>query len=267
MIDIYRNIVDLIEQRIPFVLCTVIEAKGSTPGKQNFKMAVTMDGKILGTIGGGLMEAIVIKECSKALQEEKSKIEEFVLDHKSTKGIDMYCGGQLKVFMEVFLPAPQIIILGGGHIGLEAAKLCTQLGYSHIVMDSREEFCSAHRFPSTTSVIHGDYDNILENIKIDNQSYIVIVTHNSDQRCLEQVIKTDAKYIGMIGSKKKILQVFDNMKEKGFNQEDLDRVYSPIGLDIKAQSPAEIALSIMAQIIKVSKNPSPISKGEEIVDE
>jgi xanthine dehydrogenase accessory factor len=179
----------------------------------------------------------------------------------------MICGGIAKVYIEPIIPMSTLYIFGGGHISFSLARIGKMLGFRIVVIDDRKEYANPERFPEADKTIADDYTNVFSQISVNNFSYIVIVTraHAYDQTVLEWAITTDAKYIGMIGSRKKIEKIYDNLIAKGASGDDLKRVHAPIGLDINAETPEEIAVSILAEIIKIRR--SGAAKNQHVPDE
>jgi xanthine dehydrogenase accessory factor len=220
-------------------------------------MLVKADGSILGTIGGGSLEAQVIKEAIKAIGEGKPKRLHIGLTAREVTEEGMLCGGEVEVFIEPILTLPTLYIFGGGHISLPLAKIGKLLGFKIAVIDDRAEFANTDRFPEADITLADDFTKTFPKIKIDKSSYIVIVTrgHQHDELVLEWAMGTKAKYIGMIGSKTKVKAIFSHLQAKGITKEQLNRVHAPIGLKIEAQTPEEIAVSIIAEIIMVRRSP------------
>ena len=218
-------------------------------------MLVRLDGSILGTIGGGSLEAQIIKEALKVIRQNKPQRLHRSLSAKDSE-VGMICGGDLEVFIEPILTQPALFIFGGGHIALALAKMGKLCGFKIAVVDDRKEFANAERFPEAEIVIAGDFAKSFDRVEIDKSSYIVIVTHGHkhDELVLEWAVGTQAKYIGMIGSKTKNEAVFSHLMDRGIPREQLDRVHAPIGLEIEAQTPEEIAVSILAEVIKVRRS-------------
>jgi xanthine dehydrogenase accessory factor len=257
MSDIYQEIVRIREEGGEAALATIVSATGSTPREKGAKMLVKADGSILGTIGGGSLEAHVIKEAIKAIGEGRPRQFHFSLNAKDVEEEGMLCGGEAEVFIEPILTPPTLYIFGGGHISLPLAKMGKLLGFKIAVIDDRAEFANADRFPEADTILAEDFSKSFPKLKIDKSSYIVIVTrnHQYDDMVLEWAAGTKAKYIGMIGSKTKTKAVFSHLIAKGIAKEQLARVHAPIGLEINAQTPEEIAVSILAEIIKVRRSP------------
>jgi xanthine dehydrogenase accessory factor len=162
-------------------------------------------------------------------------------------------GKAFRLFVEPIVSAPVLYIFGGGHVSSEVVPLCCRVGFKSVVIDDRAEFSDPVNFPGADKVFHYSYDGVINNLYVDKSTCIVIMTrsHSCDQTVLNQALRTDARYIGMIGSRRKITTIFENLLKEGFTNEDLARVHSPIGLDIGAETPQEIALSIVAELVKV----------------
>lgn len=256
MTDIYQEIVKVKEEGKEAALVTIVSATGSTPREEGAKMLVKPDGTIAGTIGGGGLEAQVIEEAVGVIKLGKPKHLHMSLTAKEAGEAGMICGGDLEVFIEPILTTPTMYIFGGGHISLSLAQMGKLLGFKIAIIDDRAEYASAERFPEAEMVLAGDFTKAFSKLKIDKTSYIVIVTrgHQHDELVLEWAVGTPAKYIGMIGSQTKVKTTFTHLLAKGVSQKTLDSVHSPIGLEIGAQTPEEIAVSILAEIIKVCRS-------------
>lgn len=217
-------------------------------------MIVKEDGSILGTVGGSLLEAKVREEAMNVIKEGKPKLLDFDLTGNDKNG--MICGGVAKVYIEPIIPTPILYIFGGGHISFSLVRIGKMLGFRLVVIDDRTEYANSERFPEADKIIADDYPKAFNQISADGFSFLVIVTraHVHDQTVLEWAITTDAKYIGMIGSRRKIKTIYDNLIAKGIKEDILKRVHAPIGLDIKAETPEEIAVSIVAEIISVYRS-------------
>ncbi|RMF94585.1 MAG: xanthine dehydrogenase accessory protein XdhC [Candidatus Schekmanbacteria bacterium] len=253
--DIYDEIQQLKKEGKAAALITVIETKGSTPREEGAKMIVVEDGTIRGTIGGGCVEGQVYEEAKEIIRKGGLKILEFDLLDDELDGEGQMCGGKMKVLIESLAPQKNVIIFGAGHISLYLSKICKMLDFNVTVTDDREEYASRERFPEADNVIVSEFEKVFEKISVNHNTYIVIVTrgHKYDKMMLEESLKTDAFYIGMIGSRSKLKGIFDSLKAKGFSEEDIKRVHSPIGIPIHSESPQEIAISIAAELIKESK--------------
>ena len=252
--DIYAELLRLSAAGEDAALATVISASGSTPREEGAKMLVKADGSIMGTVGGGAVEKEVIKEALDVIRKGKAKKMEYKLAAGGELG--MICGGDTEVFIEPITAAPALFIFGGGHIAVPLAKMAAITGFKITVIDERSDFASKARFPDAQEVLVMDIAPAYAHINVDKGSYIVIVTHGhkGDEAALEGALKTPAKYIGMIGSKSKNKAVFEHLLAKGFTQADLNRAHAPIGIHIKAQTPEEIAVSILAEMIGVKRS-------------
>jgi xanthine dehydrogenase accessory factor len=252
--EIYREIARMIEAGEEGAVATVIGAAGSTPRESGAKMLIYSDGRILGTVGGGNIEKQVIKEALEVIRASQAK----KLDYRLAPGgeLGMICGGNTEVFIEPILVAPALFIFGAGHIGQPLAKMARLAGFKIIVVDDRAEFATPDRFPGATSLVVVDFTHAFEQLDVNENSFIVIITHGhlGDETVLAGALKTPAKYIGMIGSRSKNAVVFAHLRAQGYTQADLDRAHAPIGLPIHAQTPEEIAVSILAEVIQARRS-------------
>ncbi len=253
MADIYKKILELRDQNKPAALVTVVATKGSTPRDAGAKMLVCADGTVYGTIGGSAVEAMLIEEAKKCIRSGEYKTEWHDLDDKEKQDTGMICGGKMEFFIEPMMPAPHVYIFGGGHVALPLARFASQIGFSYTIIEDREEFAQKERFPDARDIIITSAADINENILFKESDYIAIVTrsHDLDYESLKVVLNSEVKYIGLIASKIKKKQIFARLKEEGFPEEKINQIHSPIGLDIAAQTPEEIAISILAELIQV----------------
>ena len=233
-----------------YAFATIVEStlKG-TPQKAGAKMVVLADGSLFGTIGGGRNEKASREECLKAMKTGKSVTVTYDFFGGKDKSV---CGGQIKVFFEPFLGQKHFIICGGGHIGLPLSVLGKILGYKVTIVDNRKEFANKKRFPHVDSIALGDHPKKLAEILIDQNTYIMIVTQGNefDFQCLKTVIHSQAYYIGVISSKAKRIKFLKRLKSEGISDTLLKKIRMPAGLDIGAQTPEEIAISIASEIIQ-----------------
>lgn len=252
MISIYRAIIELQEKGDPGALCTVVATQGSTPRHAGSKMLVYSDGSFIGTVGGGEMETRVIREALNAIRSGKSSLLEYNMVDPQ-KGDPGVCGGTLQVFVEPILPKPQVVIIGGGHVGKAVAHLAKWLGFRVAVSDDRPEFCTPEENPDADELYPVPMAELPRHLKITPSSYLVLTTRGSnvDVDGLAPLLDTPAAYIGVIGSKRRWLTTRKALLARGVPEEALNRVYSPMGLELQAETPEEIAVSIMAEIIAV----------------
>jgi len=256
MTEILREALKRVNSGETIALVTVIETKGSTPREVGAKMLVNKDSSIAGTIGGGITEAKVIEEAKQALKEGKGKLLTYHLTkEEAALNEGAICGGDMKIFIDILQPKEEVLIFGAGHIAVYVSKLMKMIGFKVTIIDDRKEFANQERFPEADEIIAEDIEKALTHLKITPFTYIIIVTrgHLKDKEVLASVIGSSAAYIGMIGSRKKNATVFQHLEEQGVLKEELDKVHAPIGIGINAQTPEEIAVSIVAEIIQVRR--------------
>ena len=249
--DIFEEIVAAKKANIPVVLATVIESLGSAPREEGARMLIRADGSIEGTIGGGAIEKKIIDEALTLINAAAPKLVKYEL-----KDIGMSCGGGMSVFLEPLLPAPQLIIFGAGHIGSALSHIGTLLDFRVTVVDNRPEFASRELLTSADTVIAENYQQAIDALIITDNTYMVILTHKHahDYEVLEQLIHKQFRYLGMIGSKTKVATVLQQLRAKGVSEDIIKKIHSPIGISIGAHTPAEIAISIAAEIVAVRNN-------------
>lgn len=253
--NIYPEIIKAQKQKKDFALLTVIKTDGAVPRHETAKMLVFADGSSIGTIGGGAIEKKGAEEAINAIQKGESKLLEFRLNPQDSLG--MNCGGNADVFIEVNKARPKLILCGAGHVNKAISYIAPTIDLNITVIDSREDWANTERFPEANSiVINDDIAKAIEEQYTDQNTFFVIATwtHKHDKFALKSALKKEHRYIGMIGSKNKIEEIFRQLREEGVDQLLLDKVYTPIGLDIKAETPEEIAISIIAEILMVKNN-------------
>lgn len=236
-------------------LATIVHTNGSIPSYESSRMLVRDDGTIAGTVGGGCVEAEVWAAAKEVIETEQPRKMTFNLNHDAAYDAGLICGGTLEIFVEPILPQPILYIFGAGHVSTALARVAYQAGFSIGIIDDRESFANAERFPMASEV-HTSYAESFKKIQPNSSSYLVIVTrgHKDDMRVLAWAVTTDARYIGMIGSKRKVLSVYQALRKEGFPSERFERMHAPVGLDIGALTPEEIAVSIVAELIAVRRN-------------
>ena len=235
-------------------LATVIKAEGSTPREAGAKMLVFPDGKTVGTVGGSLLEKQVIDKAVEILKSGGSpSLEKFSLKENSSNKSGMICGGEMQVFIEPISSGSQLFIFGAGHCGLALAKVASQTGFAVHIIDDRPEIASRERYPMAASITVEDYNKISKEIDLPDNAFIAIMTqgHSADAEVLQNLITKKYFYIGLMASKRKREQIFEKLAANGISKELLEKVHSPIGLDIGAETPEEIAISILSEMIKV----------------
>ncbi|MBC7218793.1 MAG: XdhC family protein [Hadesarchaea archaeon] len=251
---IFKKINELLERGETFAIVTIVRTEGSTPRKAGAKMIVLPDGRTFGTIGGDCVEAGAVAEALEALKEGKPKTFTVALREEELGGIGMKCGGMAEVYIEVITPTPKLLIIGGGNIGAQLAKLGHDVGFAVTVIDPAAK---KENFPEYIEVIPEPVEKGIKKTAINPQTYIVIATgHKYDEDALKAVINYNAAYIGMVGSKRKAAVTLKKLIEEGVAEDKVKKVHTPVGLDIGAETPEEIAVSIMAEIIKERRKPN-----------
>jgi xanthine dehydrogenase accessory factor len=253
--DLFEEIVKMRRAGQRGALATIVHTNGSIPSYESSRMLVREDGSIAGTIGGGCVEADVWAAAKEVMQKEAPRKMVFNLNNEASYDNGLICGGTLEVFVEPILPQPVVVLFGGGHISTALAKAASAAGFGVRVVDDRETFANAERFPMAQEIFTS-YVDAYEKIQPNASTYLVIVTrgHRDDMRVLAWAVRTDARYVGMIGSKRKVLSVYKALEAEGFRPEEFESVYAPMGLEIGALSPEEIAISIVAELIAVRRN-------------
>jgi len=251
MEDIYRALADIKDQGKQAVLAIVVRTKGSTPRKAGAKMIVMEDGSILGTLGGGSLEKKVVGESLEALKGGNAKLTSFTLEGS----LDMMCGGELDVYIEPINQPEKLIIFGAGHITKALAPLMRSLDFRVTVVDDNPKIPEGDGFADIEVLLSEDMESYAERLTPESTAYIVILTRgfSTDKAILERLIAKDFRYVGMVGSGKKIKTIKEDLISKGIEKEHFSRLSAPIGLDIGAETPGEIALSIAAEIISMKR--------------
>jgi xanthine dehydrogenase accessory factor len=253
--DIFEEIVQMRRAGRRGALATIVHTNGSIPSYESSRMLVRDDGTIAGTVGGGCVEAEVWAAAKDVIQNEQPRKMTFNLNHEAAYDAGLICGGTLEIFVEPILPQPTVYLFGGGHISTAVARVAHQAGFAIAIIDDREAFANSERFPMA-SEIYTTYEDAFAKVRPNSSSYLLIVTrgHKDDMNVLAWAIDTEARYIGMIGSKRKVISVYRALEKEGHNLEKFERVHAPVGLDIGALSPDEIAVSIAAELIAVRRN-------------
>ena len=257
MSSLFQKIVEIEQNHIPAALVTIIKTQGSVPRNIGTKMIVQLDGEIYGTIGGSTVEAIVIEEAQNVIQTGQTRIVTHTLSDELKLDTGMICGGTLDLFIEPILIPEKVYIFGGGHVGFHVASFVKHVGFEYIIIDDRPEFASTDRFPDALRRIVDNPESVATNLDITNNDYIVIVTHGHqyDYEVLRSVITKAARYIGMIASTTKRNNIFHKLRTMDkISDHLLSRIHSPIGVDIGAETPEEIAISIVAELIQARRS-------------
>jgi xanthine dehydrogenase accessory factor len=254
--DIYQEIVGLRQAGRRGALATITNVRGSIPSSQTSKMLVRDDGSIVGTIGGGCVEAEVWQAAREVMEEEKPRTLTFNLNQNPKYDTGLVCGGTLEVFIEPVLPIPVLYLFGAGHVAYNTFKAARAAGFDVVIVDDRESYANRERFPDAREVIADDFDQACARLTPNENSYVVIVTrgHRDDMRVLRWAVTTPARYIGMIGSRRKTIAIYKELESQGVDAALFGRVNAPVGLEIGAVTPEEIAVAIVAELIAFRRN-------------
>ena len=250
--SVFQALADLESKNGSGALCMVVRSKGSTPRGAGSKMLVYPDGSIVGTVGGGEMESRVIASALLAIQDSQSRVLEYNMTDP-TRGDPGVCGGQVEVYVEPLRPRPTLVVIGAGHVGKAVAHLAKWLGFYVVINDDRPEFCRPETVAGADKYLPVPMAELAQQLEITPSTYLVLTTRgmNLDVEGLPVLVETPAAYIGLIGSQRRWSMAKKTLIERGVPAEKLDRVRSPIGLELHAETPEEIAVSILAEIIMV----------------
>jgi xanthine dehydrogenase accessory factor len=248
--SVYRALAKLEEENGAGALCTLIRSQGSTPRHSGSKMLVYPDGSILGTVGGGEVENRVIEEAIQSIRDGKPRLLEYNMSDPE-RGDPGVCGGQMEVFVEPIQSKPTLVVVGAGHVGKALVHLAHWLGFRVVINDDRPEFCTPEAVPDGDEYLPAPLAELPQRLKITPWTYLALTTRgvNIDVQGLPALLETQAAYIGVIGSQRRWSVARKQLSEMGVSEEKLNQVRSPIGLELNAETPEEIAVSIMAEII------------------
>jgi xanthine dehydrogenase accessory factor len=254
-VDIYEEIVQLRQAGRRGAVATIVNVRGSIPSFETAKMLIRDDGSIFGTVGGGCVEAEVWQAAREVMESEKPRTLTFNLNQNPKYDTGLVCGGTLDIFIEPVLPPASLYIFGAGHVALSLYRAAKTAGFDLNIVDDRDGYANRERFPEAKEVIAEDFERAMARISPNETSYIVIVTrgHHDDMRVLRWAVQTQARYIGMIGSKRKTITIFRELVKEGIREHLFERVHAPVGLDIGAITPEEIAVAITAELIAVRR--------------
>jgi xanthine dehydrogenase accessory factor len=254
--DIYEEIVRLRQQGRRGAVATIVSVRGSIPSFKTAKMLVRDDGSTCGTIGGGCVESDVWQAAREVMECEKPRTLTFDLNQDPKYDTGLVCGGTLEIFIEPILPPALLYIFGAGHVAVNLYRVAKGSGFDVIVVDDREAFANRERFPEAREVIAEDFEAATSRLAPSESSFIVIVTrgHRDDMRILRWAVQTPARYVGMIGSRRKTIAIYKELQKEGLPAHLFERVHAPVGLDIGAVTPEEIAVSITAELIAIRRH-------------
>ena len=255
--DVFDELTRLRRAGQKCALATIVQVRGSIPSFESAKLLVREDGSLVGTIGGGCVEAEVWNAAREVIATEKPRHMSFNLGQDAAYDNGLICGGQLDVFVECISPQPAALIFGGGHISKSLAKVLDLAGFRVSVIDNREAYANRERFPEAAEVYAEEYEDVYPKLNVNESTYVVIVTrgHRDDMRVLKWAVATRARYISMIGSKRKVIAVIKELEKEGVPREAFERVYAPMGFEIGAITPEEIAISVGAEMVAMRRIP------------
>jgi len=265
--DLFEEIVRMRRAGQRGALATIVHTNGSIPSYESSRMLVREDGSLMGTVGGGCVEADVWAAAKEVMQKESPRKLVFNLNNEASYDNGLICGGTVEIFVEPILPQPIVYLFGGGHVSMAVAKAAHAAGFGIGVVDDREAFANKQRFPMAQEICT-TYEEAFEKLRPNASTYLVIVTrgHKEDMRVLAWAVRTPARYVGMIGSKRKVLSVYKALEKENYRPDEFERVFAPMGLEIGALSPEEIAISIVAELIAVRRNAALASHKKIAID-
>jgi xanthine dehydrogenase accessory factor len=249
--EVFAAVAKALDEGEPAALVTIVSTMGSTPQRVGAKMLVFGDGRIVGTIGGGCYENDAFWKAREAITHRRPQLVHYELSDDFAQETGLICGGTMDVYIEPVEPSPELYIVGAGHVGFHLARLAHEVGFRVHVVDDREKFANTERFPHAAEVIADDIPAWLERTHLPPHAYVVVVTrgHNNDLDALRALAPRDLRYLGLIGSRAKVARIYDALVGEQVSPELLKQVHAPIGLDIGAVTPQEIAVS--AELIAV----------------
>lgn len=256
--DLYDEIVRLRRLGQKCAIATIVQVNGSIPSYESAKMLVREDGSMMGTVGGGCVEGEVWTVAREVIETEKPQHLNFSLSQDVAYDEGLICGGQLNIFVEPVIPQPVAFIFGGGHVSKGISKIANMAGFETVVIDDREAFANSERFPEASATYADEYEKVFSQLPVNSSSYLVIVTrgHRDDMRVLRWAVTSPAKYIAMIGSKRKTISVVKELEKEGIPRSAFEsKVFAPMGLEIGAETPEEIAISVVAEMIATRRAP------------
>jgi xanthine dehydrogenase accessory factor len=251
--EVFGAVAGALERGEPAALVTIVATTGSTPQRVGAKMLVFADGRTVGTIGGGCYENDAFWKARDAIANRRPQLVHYELDDDFAQETGLICGGQMSVYIEPIEPSPELYVIGAGHVGFHLARLAQEVGFRVHVVDDREKFASRERFPDATEVVVDDIPAWLQRTTLAQHVYVVVVTrgHTNDLDAIRVLAPRDLRYLGLIGSRAKVARIYAALTEEGMSPDALRQIHAPIGLDIGAVTPQEIAVSILAELIAV----------------
>ena len=251
--DVFEAVAEALQRGEPAALVTIIRAQGSTPQRVGAKMLVFPDGRTVGTIGGGCYENEAFWKARTAIETRQPVIAKYELADDIAEESGLICGGQMEVYIEPLEPAPALYLVGAGHVAYHLARAAHEVGFKLHIVDDREKFANAERFPDAEEIVVDAIPEWLTGAKLPTHAFAVILTrgHRHDLDALRALAPKPIRYLGLIGSRAKVARLSEALEAEGIPSEQLQRVHSPVGLDLGAVTPQEIAISILAEMIGV----------------
>jgi xanthine dehydrogenase accessory factor len=251
--EVFAAVADALDRGEPAALVTIVSTTGSTPQRVGAKMLVFGDGRMVGTIGGGCYENDAFGKAREAILHRRPQLVHYELSDDFAQETGLICGGQMDVYIEPIEPSPELFVVGAGHVGFHLANLAHEVGFRVHVIDDREKFANRERFPHAAEVVSEDIPAWIARAALPPHAYVVIVTrgHTNDLEALRALAPRDLRYLGLIGSRAKVARIYDELLSSAIPADVLRQVHAPIGLDIGAVTPQEIAVSILAELIAV----------------
>ncbi|MCW7551159.1 selenium-dependent molybdenum cofactor biosynthesis protein YqeB [Endozoicomonas gorgoniicola] len=262
--NVFSRAAELSDSHTPFAIASIIETSGSAP-RHKAQLLVEDSGQTFGTVGGGMVERHVIEEAIAAIKTGQSRMVDASMSRSGKNAMGMDCGGAMKVFIDVHNVKPQLLLIGAGHVNQEVAHLAGRLGFAITVADSWKPNLTAERFPEFTRLVDGDtISEAIAKTTITPDTQVVIATNHEDIEALMTVLKTEARHIGQLASRKKVTTLKAKALETGISPERFNEVRTPVGLDLGAETPEEIAVSIMSEILAISRHKKPAPMGDMV---
>jgi xanthine dehydrogenase accessory factor len=251
--EVFAAVANALERGEPAALVTIVAARGSTPQRVGAKMLVFGDGRIVGTIGGGCYENDAFWKAREAIASRRPELVHYELDDDFAQETGLICGGQMDVYIEPIEPSPELYVIGAGHVGFHLARVAHEVGFRVHVVDDREKFANRERFPDAVEIVVDDIPAWIGRTPLPAHAYAVVVTrgHTNDLEALRALAPRELRYLGLIGSRAKVARIYDQLVADQMAPDTLKHVHAPIGLDIGAVTPQEIAVSILAELIAV----------------
>jgi len=253
--EVFAAVSDALERGESAALVTIVSTMGSTPQRVGAKMLVFADGRIVGTIGGGCYENDAFWKAREAIKTRRPELIHYELSDDFAQETGLICGGTMDVYIEPIEPSPELYIIGAGHVGFHLGRLAADVGFRVHIVDDREKFANRERFPQAVEVVVDDIPAWIDRANLPPHAYAVIVTrgHTNDLEALRVLAPRELRYLGLIGSRAKVARIYDALVGDQMAPELLAKVHAPIGLDIGAVTPAEIAISIVAELVAIRR--------------